>query len=360
MPLIGRHEYLLQTTKAKRYNLYLDQHKDLYCISSNENRQWAEKNQVFSMACHSFDVDLAPDDSIHAVSCHTNGFVYYHWLFKGTWKSKEVFQHPLSEKVLSCRIKSILGQTHLVFMLNQGKKTTLYHYLLKADTDEWVKSTIAELSFNKYVNPINLLTNGKENSPLLLFYSSLVGRHEQIYFTGYDISENSWFKPKQLTDIKSTKLYMDCLMDQRGTLHLTWSDYEQDTLSVQYLRMESDSIKTQTQRKTLSKPLNCSFPQLILLQNQLYLIWIQFNHLTRAISMDNGKTWSKPENIKGSKLKHFKRYRYISNLAEEKEIKGQFLYGTLYPGIQFLGLGGDMDYDEISVDKSQLHTEGDQ
>ncbi len=352
MALMGGYEYLLHTSKGKRYNLYLDESKELYCIVSNEKQQWAEKNQVFPMACNNIDADLDADDQVHVVTCHRNGLVNYHRLNNGKWLTLKVFQHQPSEQIINCRIKHICGQTHIILDLHQRKKSILYHYLLKHGSDQWISNVVTEISFKKYINPLQLLV--QEDNKLLILYTSLVNEYEQLFLLNYDLAKDQWNKPKQLTAINSTKLYLDCLLDQEETLHATWSEYSQDTLSVQYYNLNLKTSGGQGETKTLSERLNCSFPQLILFQDNLYLTWFHYNHLMQRMSRDQGNSWSLPHIVPLSKTKHFKRYRYISNVLK---LRGQFLYGTLYPRIQFLGLGGDY-HDEISDDdKSQLHSE---
>jgi len=122
---------------------------------------------------------------------------------------------------------------------------------------------------------------------------------------------------------------------------------------VQYLKVDPYNVDLKEhQIVSLSQRLNCSFPQLVILNQQLYCLWVEFNHLSASRSMDMGMSWTPPLVVPESKVNDFKRYRYGSNQPQSNvTIQCDFLYGTHYPNIQFLGFGGDK-YDEIPTSES--------
>ncbi|MBM7613921.1 hypothetical protein [Alkaliphilus hydrothermalis] len=354
MPLNGKNEFIFQDSKGKTFNFFLDEKEEIQCISSNTKHQWVSKDDVFPKRCSSLDIVLDGSDRFHIVSYHYDGDFYYHYRKNNEWKSIQLTSLSKSERIFYPKACILGSNIHVFYDLQQSTqrdRCTLFHYTYDEKAMTWVKNNICTLRFNRFVTPYKVLTYKKR---ILLLYISIINNNDEICLIEYYPHNDQWSKPQQLTNTTDQKLYMDALMDQEGNLHITWCQYkEQDGLMVQYLKTDLKNVDLKDQKiSSLSKRLNCSFPQLILMNQQLYCMWVEYGHLAVSKSNDMGSNWMPPSIVDDSKINNFKRYRYGSNQSKSQfNIQCEFLYGTHYPSIQFLGFGGD-NYDEISASES--------
>lgn len=350
MGLSGRQEILLEDSKGKRYNLYLNEAQELYCITSNGQNQWVDKQQIFTSICKGFDALIDARDVVHAFSCHKDGSLYYHTYQHQKWSSLLILSGTPAERALNCRILSLHGKIHLFYHLRGRNLSLLYHCRYDEASQKWIHLPIAPVVIRDYINPFYPLVYDQQ---LLIAYISITQGYEQLKIKYYNEKIQNWEGEKRLTDTPVTKLYLDALVDEQGVLHATWSNHHQDTLQVQYLQYSLEGTGEGMPKViAISDRLNCSFPHLILYPTAIQVIWVQYNHLVTSHRQLPEGPWSQPKEVPGSKQNHFKRYRYLSNIVDQTPfLQANYLFGTLYPKIQFLGLGGE-PYDEVSNDES--------
>ncbi len=354
MGLNGNHEFIMQNSKDNIFNFFLNEKDDITCIASNQQRQWVSKEDVFPKRCNSLDIDLDSKDHFHIVSYHYDGDLYYHHKSKDRWKNIQLTRLNRTERTFYPRIKTVDNTIHVFYDLqqtNERDRCTLYHYTYHEKEMKWIKNNVCTIRFNKFVNPYKILTYKNQ---IYLLYISIINNYEEVFIIQYDSIKDQWNKPIQLTTSSDRKLYLDGLLDNNGNIHISWCQYlEQEGLIVKYLKCKINNLgKNKESILSLSDRLNCSFPQLIQFNETLYCMWVQFSHLYVSQSVDSGIIWNTPTVVPESKMNNFKRYRYANNhLLYKNTIVCDFLYGTHYPSIQFLGFGGGQ-HDEVSTNKS--------
>jgi len=316
MPLNGKNEFIFQDSKDKTFNFFLNEKEEIQCISSNTKHQWVNKQDVFPKRCSSLDIVLDSNDRFHIVSYHYDGDFYYLYSKNNEWKSIQLTSLKNSERIFYPRACMLDSNVHVFYDLqqsNQRDRCTLFHYTYDEKAMTWVKNNICTLRFKRFVTPYKVLAYKKR---IYLLYISIINNSDEIFLIEYDPGNDQWSKPQQLTNSCDQKLYMDALMDDDGNLHITWCQYkEQEGLMVQYLKSNPKKTDLKDQQvASLSKRLNCSFPQLILMNQQLYCMWVEYGHLAVSKSNDMGDNWIPPSIVDESKLSNFKRYRYGSNL----------------------------------------------
>ncbi|WP_026475798.1 hypothetical protein [Alkaliphilus transvaalensis] len=354
MPLSGKHEFLIHDSKDKIYNFYLNEKEEISCISSNHQRKWTDKENVFEKRCSSLDIEIDDKDQIHIVSYHYDGDLYYNYKAKEHWKNIQLTKLKRSEKIFYPKIKTIGKKIHIFYDLQQGnekERCALFHYTFDEKEKTWISNNVCTMRFNKFVNPYKVMSYQNQ---IIILYTSIVNQKEELFIVHYDSANNQWGKPQQLTNSNDRKLYLDGFIDFNGYLHMVWCHYQEENgLTVKYLKSDFKNINfSEKDIVTLSTQLNCSFPHLVFINKKIYCMWVQFSHLAVVTSGDYGKNWSKPEVESNSKTKSFKRYRYSVNKPDFKNnLISDFLYGTEYPSIEFLGFGGDQ-YDEVPTNES--------
>lgn len=346
MAFIKGHEFIVTNKLGVLFNIYLNEKKHIECIISNRKGVWKEKHIVFDNITESFHLDIN-NNILHMVSYSENGKVYYHRYYDGLWTSNLITEYPIGkQKIIYPIIKSSHNGIHIFYYLLQSKEKNKAHLLhISFKGEEYNANHIASISFNKYINPFKVFLNKNE---LLVLYTSMVDNFDQIFFSKSDINEGQWSKSICLTSSKDQKLYMDGLLYDSKTLHLIWSKYDEEYLTVQYSKLNLNDVGTSKLKVVpISSESSCSFPTLAYYHNILWAIWTEMGKIVSSYSGNLGDAWSKPYIHEDSKKVDFKRYRYIS--SSKTDILCDFLFGTLYPQIQFLGFGGE-DNDEIPTD----------
>jgi|GEM_PF-2258225 len=384
MGLVEKYEYVLKDSSDKIYNFFINDREQLECIYSNNSNQWIDKTLVTLKACQHFAVAIDTRDRIHAFVIHANGDINYYWQEDKQWKSQKIASiNRKNENVYYPDIVILKNQVHL-FYLHQGSKAinscTIQH--VTKLLDKWEHISVETISYSKYINPFKVLVY---DNVLHLLFASHNSICEECYLTKFNYLNNSWEFSIRLTEATERKIYLDGLIDKQGNLHITWSMLEENGLTIKYqqhslkelyqiepqqrensilgktvdeigqLLMEEElqinTVLNTTEAvlpQKISQQHNCSFPYIIVFNKVLWLVWFQFNSLVSSYSTDNGLTWSIPSLIAKTKLMSFKRYRYATNSKLDNElIQCDYLFGTLYPNIQFIGFGGDIN-DDVS------------
>ncbi len=393
MGLVGKYEYVLKDSGDRVYNFFINEKEQLECIYSNKSNQWIDKTIISNKACRHFAATIDSTDKIHALVIHGSGEINYYYLEDKLWRSQKLAMiNKSNENAYYPNIAITKSQLHFFYLYQSisSKSTCKIQHITK-HKDQLRHQTVESISFNKYINPFKLL---KHEENLYLLFASYNSICEEFYLTRLQQEDMSWEFSRRLTDITERKIYLDGLIDIYGVLHLTWSMLEEDGLTVKYqqhtlsklpkaklldkvngemaktvdeigeLMLEEEMAVNDRPDSETAAPIkisdhqNCSFPYLISFNKILWIVWFQFNSLVSCYSSDNGKTWSTPNLISKTKLMSFKRYRFASNSKLDMVlIKCDYLFGTLYPNIQFIGFGGDVN-DDISKNTQQSSTEG--
>ncbi|MCC5911512.1 MAG: hypothetical protein JJT76_13835 [Clostridiaceae bacterium] len=351
MGLVKGYEFIIRNSKGQIYNFYLNEKNQIEYIVTNENNQWAKKNIVFNEAIYSYSVEIDLLDKIHIVAYSKTEKIYYTLLKNKEWNHHKLLDYSNKGYLVYYPIVKLFNnQVHIFYYLHSKKeksKCSLHHLTIK--DDKWVNVHILDVTYDKLINPFKIIDYKKQ---LYVLFTSLHNEYSQIFLSNYDGISSHWNKPIRLTDSSIEKLYLDCLLEETGDLHITWSSYDETGLTVQHIK-HALGYKTEiTQPLSISHKSNCSFPVILQCGDILWSVWLQMNKLFSCYSIDYGITWSTPVLCKESQNINFKRYRFKTNHPKDKQdMVCDYLYGTLYPKIQFIGFGGDMN-DEISKNKS--------
>lgn len=343
MPLIGKIEYLISTNNDELYNFFIDDKQRLNFLYS-KNRKWLSQETISSFSVISFDIEIDSSDTLHLIAVGSDNTIKYFNIYNCQVNKSIVLQDKNSDNNILYP-KILLRDSFIDFFFYQQtgiSSCQLKHILFQED----IKTTevVADSSFNKYINNYKIF---KTKDMVHLLYMDLENNVEEIFYKSFSSEDNQWSPGQQLTTSGIRKLYLNGLIDNENSLHFVWSNYTEDNLTIYHGKGNLSDLKPkEVKLNQLSQPLNSSFPYPLLYNNRLMVIWYQYNNLVLSTSLDMGDSWGNEITISESKGKPFKRYRYKSTKINEVGLVGDTLYGTTYPQIQFLGLGGDNN-DEV-------------
>lgn len=351
MAFIQGHEFIVENNLGMIFNFYLNEEKHIEYIVSDEKGKWKEKGLVFNELTESLHLDIDDNDNIYIISYSGNGCLYYHEYINETWANHLIVQYPAAEqKVFYPIIKNINKEIHIFYyLLGTKEKNKIYLLHLKFNNGKYSSNHITTTYSHEYINPFKIFVDDNE---ILLLYTSVTKGHEQVFVSRSDIFTGQWTEPLCITSSKDKKIYMDGLLDSDKILHLIWSRYDEEHLLVQYLKVDVNIITEGEINKleaiSLSSESSSSFPVIIYYKKVLWVIWTEMGKLISSYTLDRGENWSEAYNHEDTKKIDFKRYRYITSSIDSKNnILCDFVFGTLYPNIKFLGFGGENN-DEIS------------
>ncbi|SES72929.1 hypothetical protein SAMN05660297_00418 [Natronincola peptidivorans] len=346
MGFVTGYEFIVITSKNQIYNFYLNEKQQLEYITTDESRRWAEKSIVSQEKVNSFSIEIDPMDKIHILTYTKKGALYYHFLSNDQWMHEIIKDYsPDNFIVYYPVIKRFDQDIHFFYYLQSKKKKNICDLVhLIQDGDKFKEILSINATYDKYMNPFHIF-DGKEN--LYLLYTSIEENYSQLFLNTYDKINSKWEKSIQITHSPIDKVYLYGLFINDADFHISWSEHDEKGLIVKYMCSHKNKLKETTTVLSLSEKLNCSFPILINYKNILWCVWTQMNKLYSCYSIDEGESWSMPTLRHESQGIGFKLYGYRSNTDSiENSIHCNYLFGSLYPKIQFLGFGGEK-YDEI-------------
>lgn len=343
MGLVVGYEYIIKNSKGKLYNFYLNEKQQIEYIVTDQENRWAEKDIVFEEAINSFSVEIDELDVVHIVSYSKKGMIHYHTSVKNNWIHKNIKSYSTDISEIYYPVIKIIDKSINIFYYFHDKKykstCDLVHFVLNEES-VWKSRSLFKINYNKFINPFYVLL--KEGGMYVLF-TSLIGEFNQIFLASFDDQSYKWQKPIQITESPIEKIYIYGLMINKDILHIAWSEFDEKGLTVKYIKLCGKQFEKDSSIQSLSEKSNCSFPILLFYNGLLWCTWTQMNKLYACYSKDEGNEWSSPTIRQESQQLKFKLYQYKTNYTDDyQNIICNYLYGSLYPKIQFLGFGGEI------------------
>ncbi|AKL95205.1 hypothetical protein CACET_c17570 [Clostridium aceticum] len=340
MSLLTDYEFMVKNSKGEIYNIYLNENKQIQYITTNSKGQWEKKYTIFNEAIYSFSVEIDAYDQMHLVSLSIKGILRYHSFKNNQWLHEDLVDYSdHSSEIYYPSIKILQDQVHIFYCLHHKKHTNICSLIHFVKIEEsWNRKSLVDITFHKIINPFQLMVHDKK---VHILFGSFDGNYTQIYLTSYNRSLKQWTYPIKIIESSIDKVYISSILDEKNNVHIVWSSYDEKGLTVQYAQYSFS--KKDISILSLSEKSNASFPLLLFYKGILWCTWTQMNKLYCCYSKDYGKSWSLPLLKRESQGVDYKRYRYLSNDQKERQsILCDFLYGTLYPQIQFIGFGGEI------------------
>lgn len=348
MAFVAGYEFILKNKNGVIFNFYLNEQKYIEYIISNNKGKWQEKSSVIDEPTENFFVEIDYKNNIHIVSFHSNGNLYYNFFNGDYWENNLIVEYPIEEQtILYPTTKFINNQIHIFYyLLNVKEKNKAYLLHLSFNNKNYKTNHIATVFSHSYVNPFRIFAKDNE---IILLYGSVLNNFDQIYISKLNLLNFKWNDAIRITQSEDKKIYIDGLLDNNDILHIIWSKYDEEYLVVQYINLDTNKLDLKANDLkpiSISNKSSCSFPVLSYYKGILWATWAQTNKVASTYSLNLGENWSNPFIHEDTKKFDFKRYRYVSNSNNnENDILCDFIFGSLYPNIQFLGFGGESNDD---------------
>lgn len=292
-----------------------------------------------------YDIEIDQEDTIYIMYQNKN----YHlvlMIIKGEETKRIVLTEEPIPEVYNLNLKVVDNRPHIFYciLLSEIEKEyrIIHHWFNGID---WITNIVDETKVKQLLNPMCILEYKEE---LILIYYDMQ-KTEEVYFKNFDLIKGEWSGKVQLTNSSTTMLYLDSLLID-NKLHLTYCEYG-ESLTVKYERYEygTGSVQKELEKK-LSNEENISWPTLIYYEDNLWVVWAEYESIMSRFSLDKGKTWSPIYQWKESKTNDIVRYKY-STRNKTANIILNYSYGTIQPDIGFVGFGSLDNTTEIPLKK---------
>ncbi len=280
-----------------------------------------------------FDMDLDINNKLNIIYLDKKeGLNLYR--FKGDKKDIKSIETDISTGIYELSLINNDDTSNIFFMIPITKRNyRIFHYMVKEN--EVSKVIVDDIKIFNIINPLRIIKN---NDELIIAYYY----ENQICTKIFNFDKNIWSPSMIMTD-NMNKLYLDIIFfDKR--LHIVYAEYDMENFRIKYERFlyNSDNI-IKEKEIYLSNNDNNVDPILIRTGSKLWAVWRNGNLILSVFSKDNGNTWSDVYQWKNTKKQDFVKYRYITNIKNDK-VKIDFSYGTIRE-VALIGFGNIKEAD---------------
>lgn len=249
---------------------------------------------------------------------------------------KEIIEYnPNKFDILYPYIQVLNDKIHIFYYLFDNKSNTtskLFHQYNKNGI--WKKSKIDFI----YSSILNNFEISFVNDTPIIFYLNTVGENEEIFFSKFDKTKLKWSRPFQITNSKKNKLYLGVLFDKE-TFHITFCESEDNLYCVKYINGNIDSKNNFNLNiySFVSSPSICMFPNIIKENNDISILWVDFNKLFKSTTSNFGKTFTEPVVDEFSIQEDFCKSKFMSNYKNDFNYKSSNIF-TIYKDFSIIGI----------------------
>ena len=295
------------------------------------NNNLISKGKVFnssnSFSKSFFNVDFS--DNIYGVIYTKENSLVYVYITKNYIYKSKIMDINKKYSIAFPYIKKIDEQIHIFYYLIDNKNPTkckLINYFF--DGFKWNENIISEISYFILSNFVVMWHN---NIPFLFFFNRINGCEELFYVTFNN--ETLSFKEKiQITNSHKNKVYLSIIEPLKNHYHITFSENNNDKYYCSYVYLCKNNEKISIKENlNISKTVACEFPTIFMIDDNLYIQWLEFNELFTSYSKNNGKTWSSPKFFNNPKDEVIVGYNYKSNFLNDNiYLYNMFSYNKSY------------------------------
>lgn len=340
MAFVNNVQSIIRNSNGDIVNFYI-QDKSLFYKEFISQKGWNNPKEFINntdISNNQYDIKIDNEDRIYGVVQADEGNINYIYTEKNNILHKKLLKFDANKYTIKYPyIFKDSNTLHIIYYIQdieiKGAWSIIHHYY---DGDEWQQSQVTGLNSFPIINQFVAIS---KPSKLSIFYFSQIDGIEELFLTQFHQSTKDWSNPKQITNTKNKKIYLDVLYDELNAFNITWCENVDDNYIVKYMKYSNDSNSNNIDNIiSISEPSNCSFPTFIKTNQVLWIVWTQTNRLLNSYTLNSSKSWSNPQVDSNSLEVNFIRYKFHSNLAKDKKaINLNNVFGTYYPRISFLG-----------------------
>lgn len=330
MTFINDYETLVRTSKKELFNFRCANKVIVNVLDDVDNvkKTFTLCDKRISYINASFDIDN--EDNIYGIINDDNGKVLSSKYTDSEFITSTLFKYDVNRFGISYPyMKKINNSTHVFYYVNSNDNNSisaLYHHYKYEDT--WFENKI-DFIYHTVLN--NFVVLWEKNTPIIYYYN-LVNGCEELFVCIFNINKKSWGNPIQITNSRKSKMYLSVAKDCLNFYHIVYSENANGAYAVKYINgyLNERSFKG-NDSKYITGPSTCSFPNLTILRDRIYIMWVQYNKLYTSYSDDVGKTWSEHSIDEYSIEEDFIRYNFKSNFINDKPYNTDCVFSTKNP-----------------------------
>lgn len=283
----GKYLWSLRSTNTKLWGR----------VSQDLGETWGDWLELVSNYDGYFSFTVSEENKLHLTCKDTTGNLRYVF-----WSGSDVLQDILGEDYLDnerLTYQTVLvdkkGQVHLIYFTEDPLENMWRaKYCLKSEGD-WSLPEVLDQGMGSGQNQVASALDpaGK----IYLIYQVRENKTFQFVYRERDEETGEWSNKMTITSSQRSNLYPSMVIDENGTLHLTWLRSDGMNYRVMYRRKKRGGWMVGGWQKDqiISGPgVNAYTPIIGILDDQVVCIWQQTDGIYQSVSSDQGQTFSEP------------------------------------------------------------------
>lgn len=277
----------------------------------------------FTLLDCNFDIDKA--DNIYGLINDNKGSLNYIFISDEIIVKERILKYNLSSSSIKYPyIKRFNGRSDIIYYnlnFDDPYMATIVHY--HNNNGIWIKS---EVDYIKY----EILTDFNvvyDEDSLTIFYFNIIDNSVELFASKYDFETGLWSAPIQITNTKTSKVYLSVIRDENSIYHIVFSENNMYRYKCRYINVsinEEEAIINKSY--ILSDTIACEFPCVVEFNKRIHVFWCEYGNLYLTLSKTNGEIWTRPSIVQSYQNHDFLRAIFRSNDKNIVDIKSNIIY----------------------------------
>lgn len=338
MKLYHRNDHIVRFKNGDIWHFFPQKGKGIYLRCMKKNGIWRNPVELVANAHEHFSVSIDRHDHLHLIYQGYNGEIVYMEYNGNKWNKQLLHQYDTAEYMVQYPTVCALDQqVHAIFAVRTipfNGIWSLHHYY--NDAKGWNKCEITRYTDGKQTSPFYL--DHDEKSIHIVYRSPHRGQY-RLFYCHFDSARKRWSIPEPLSR-NLTDCNMPSILVINNRLHFVWTSIRNSNLQVMYRNRPLIShFKAHLENETLLsyEESNCSDPQLLWADNQLWCMWYQNGDIHCCSSSDEGTTWNQAKPLGWSHIDSCYCIKYSSNyLEDQSRFKMPRIFARLDNGLEII------------------------
>lgn len=293
-----------------------------------EKSKWSSDYIITDKGTEKFSAVLLSDDRICILYQDTLGYINLSMYDGNEWSDQQILKNEQNDMLeVHFKVVTYKDEIHVIYnILNKETKiTTLFHQIFDEKNN---LSNPKIIDIIKFEYQIPFILCSEENKGIYVVYQRLISEH-QIGYKIFNKESENW-SDFYVIDTSSAPYKDYSMIIFKDSLNLVYIKCDQDIKSLIYAREDNANLKY----NKLLEDANIDSCLLLILNDQIWCVWIQEEKICGSFSIDNGENFSIPPYAEQLTAASITKAKYNSN--NTKNMKG-ILFNEIYiPNEEFL------------------------
>lgn len=294
-----------------------------------EKSKWSSDYIIADKGTEKFSAVLLSDDRICILYQDTLGHINLSMYDGNEWSDQQILKNEQND-MFEVYFKAVTYKDKIHFIYNILNKetniTTLFHQVFDEKNN---LSNPKIIDIIKFEYQIPFVLCAEDNKGIYVVYQRLISEH-QIGYKIFNKDSENW-SDFYVIDTSSDPYKDYSMIMFKDSFNVVYIKCDQDINSLIYAREDNANLKY----NKLLKDTNIDSCLLLILNDQIWCVWIQEEKICCSFSIDNGENFSMPPYAEKLSTSSIVKAVYMSN--NTKDIKN-ILFNEIYiPNEEFLG-----------------------